>query len=206
MKKIVFLVFVFLIVQNIFGEATDDSNLNFSIKKQQLYNFGISSAYLGETIFHPGFTVGVEYIPLQNNYSKMLLIGNLGFIVHHYNYYALFFNTEIGYRFTTPVGFMFDLSIGIGYMHLWLYMAQGSAIYERDSSGNITTADNYGYPGLSPSFSMGLGVDLSRITKAPIMIFTRIYALGRFPVNNMIFFHGALTIGATYFLKLGNKR
>nr|HPO50234.1 hypothetical protein [Spirochaetota bacterium] len=175
-------------------------------KKRRLYNFGITAAYLGETIFHPGFITSVEYIPLQNNYSKMLLIGNLGFIVHPYNYSALFFNSEIGYRFTTPLGFMFDLSIGVGYMHLWLYMAQNSSIYERDSSGNVTTAINYGYPGLSPSFSMGIGWDLSKISKAPILIFTRIYTLGRFPVNNMMFFHCSLTIGVAYFFKLGNKK
>jgi hypothetical protein len=171
------------------------------------YTMGVTAGYLGELVTRPGFITGVEYIPLQSKkYHKLVVTGNLGFYYHFRNTINLFVNSEIGYRFTAPPGFMFDLLLGVGYLHSWLDSGSINAIYEVNDAGELQKA---GYTGSSyfwPTFQLGIGWDLSRKTGVNLLFFSRIGVGGRYPHVGYMLPHLFLTTGATWYFNIYSKK
>jgi hypothetical protein len=183
------LIFVFILNINLTADEAKDKIL----KKDVSRRFSITVSYFGEFfITHPGFTLGFEFDIFINkkDYYKVITAVNLGFYAHPYNSCDLFFDTQIGNRFTAPVGYFSDIFIGIGYLHSW---PLGTIYSGVNSNGELMTKINSGFPHLYINVGLTLfGWDFSRKTKLPLSMMIRIFAFGEYPYNQMILPHSAV--------------
>lgn len=204
MKKFL-LLFVLVSISSFSIFSSDNSSDLARYNPRERLGFSVS--YFGEFIFtHPGVSIGFEYIVYKNkkNWFNFLLASNIGWYIHYLNHNAIFFDSQVAFRFITPKGFYGDLFLGIGYLHTWAY---GEIYTGVDNSGNLIKKMNYGYPHLMLNASITLfGWDFYNLTGFPILTYLRMCFFGEYPYNNYILPHTAIQIGITYQLRKINVR
>lgn len=161
---------------------------------------GVTGAYFGETITHPGVVGGVEFYAWENRWYKLIPASNVGFYLHPHSHGAAFVDLELGHRVTTRFGLYFDLFTGLGYLHSWPY----GDIYRRNEAGAVERKPNLGHPKLMVDGALGLGWDFSKNDLLPISAFARVVMFGEYPFNTRVALHGALMAGVTW--RLGQLR
>lgn len=62
----------------------------------------LTLAYFGETLTHPGVTIGAERAFWRSGGHELLTTTNFGAYHHAGNHNGLFLNGELGYCFTSP--------------------------------------------------------------------------------------------------------
>ncbi|WNG33113.1 hypothetical protein F0U61_05400 [Archangium violaceum] len=154
----------------------------------------LTVAYFGETLVHPGLTVGTELSLVRGDVGAVVLTGNLGGYVHPRNHVGLFASAEMGGRLTAPFGLYGELLVGAGYLHSFL---QGP-VYEVSRDGSVLPAADAGRPAVMPTASLGLGWDLQRNGVAPLALFTRLTLFGQFPFNQRLLPHAAVQLGVRF--------
>ncbi|WNG29904.1 hypothetical protein F0U62_42265 [Cystobacter fuscus] len=154
----------------------------------------LTVAYFGETLVHPGLTVGTELSLVRGGSGAIILTGNLGGYVHPRNHVGLFASAEVGGRLTASFGLYGELLAGAGYLHTFL---QGPA-YVVSPDGAVQPAADTGRPSLLPTASLGLGWDLQRNGVAPLALFTRVTLFGQFPFNHRLLPHAAVQLGVRF--------
>lgn len=156
----------------------------------------INISYFGETIVHPGISLGYEHPLRRSNFIPTITIGTY---LHSRNHRAVFVNASINWRKTFKFGYSMEYGIGLGYLHTWEH---GGKTYVVNDDESVETKTKWGQPNFMPSIKLGLlGWDFRKKTNIPFRINADIIVFGQYPFNNFIMPHTALKLGATYFFK-----
>jgi len=158
----------------------------------------INFSYFGETITHPGFSLGYE----NTFFRGFNFTVSIGTYVHQRNHTGLFLNSGINWRHTFPIGYSPEIGIGLGYLHTW---SHGGSVYVVDDNDNVSTK-RASRPHFMPSLKLGFfGWDLWEKTNIPMRINTDVIIFGRYPFNNYILPQAALKVGVTYYFELNRN-
>ena len=169
---------------------------------------GLSVAYYGETLTHPGAVVGGVFMPVHDARVRhaMVVAPELGGYVHPHNHRGLFAGAQVGYRFRADRrarGFVFQVQGGVAYQHTWV----AGPVYTRGPDGSITSGRDRGRPSVRPSGSFGFGYDLAARGSIPLEPFVRVELHGRYPYNDYVLFGFAAQLGIVYrFALTGGRR
>ena len=156
--------------------------------------FAVTASYFGETITHPGATIGVEYYARETWAYKLVLSSNLGWYRHRRNHQAALLDVEVGGRMTSRLGFYGETSVGLGYFHRFA----DATVYEVDGSGRVSESERLGSPALMGLASFGVGWDFRRNYLPPISVNLRAGVFGEYPYNQYILAHFFLRAGIAY--------
>ena len=155
------------------------------------HRYALTAAYLGETITHPGATVGLEKYLLRKRQYKLFVGTNLGGYVHQRNHKALFATLQFGQRITFRSGWFVDQSIGVGYLITFL----DGEVYTVNPTGSVEQMANTGRSHLMPSVSVGVGYDFTNKDIAKLQLFLRPQAFWQLPFNHYALLHIGLQAG-----------
>jgi hypothetical protein len=147
--------------------------------------WSVNAAYYGETLTHPGLTVGVER-ELEFWGRRFGLVEH-GFFVgadagawwHARHAVVAFADVVVGYRLVFPRGFRLEALGGLGYLHAFA----AGPVYAIGEDGAARRTIDGGRPGLMLTGSLGLGWDFSVLGIAPLSVFLRAGVLGQYPYN-----------------------
>ncbi|HEX8576589.1 MAG TPA: hypothetical protein VF677_09890 [Flavobacterium sp.] len=162
--------------------------------RQESGHSAITIGYFGETITHPGLFAGYEHNLMPQKRYQLLLALNLGGYIHQNNHTGLFSEVGIGQRFNFRSGFLLEQYVGMGYLHTFL---NGGPIYEVNDNGVVSETSNKGRSHVMPSVSLGLGWNLARSKKLPLLVFVRPRVFWQYPFNSYALPHVALQVGIT---------
>ena len=156
---------------------------------------GLSFAYFGELVTHPGFAAGAKFSLFDGSWYDLTVGPTVGFYVHPRNHSGLFIDGELENRFTAAFGLFGTLGVAAGYYHTWL---GGDGVYVRGDDGLVQKKFDWGRPHLKTGLSLGFGWDFEKNNLGPLRVFTRLDAFGQAPFNHAILPHVALQVGAVY--------
>jgi hypothetical protein len=174
----------------------------------------INISYFGESAYHPGLKVGIEYNLLESEKTnprwlfnrnnkigpkvktrELFVTGNLGFYNHPNNHSGLFLTSEIGYRRTAQKrGFFLESSLGIGY----LQRIYNIDTYQLGTNGQPVDLGTAGQGQFLTTFSVGFGQDLSFRRGIPLSWFVKPTAMLAAPQAHTAVPNAALEIGLRY--------
>ena|GEM_PF-2555405 len=154
----------------------------------------ISIAYFGETVTHPGLTLGIERNLWEKKKLKLISSANIGWYTHPRHHCAAFLNIEGGFRSTTSFGLYSDFFLGIGYHHSWV----NGDVYVSDGGDDVKIIRDAGRPHLMTNVSFGLGWDFSKKTSSHTKLFIRIKPMFIYPVNNNMLIQAAAMVGVIW--------
>ncbi len=183
MNKILWSLLIIGFPSLLLGQEIKTDKLNFSV------------GYFGETLTHPGVSVGIEYYPNPPAKFQSILAANLGGYVHVRNNTSLFIRGQWGQRVTFSNGIFIEEFLGLGYLH---HFTHGGLQYEILPNGAVTTVSNWGKPMIMPVVSAGTGIDFSQKTDCKIKIFLRPELFWKAPFNGYYLTHFALNVGVIF--------
>ncbi len=172
------------------------------LDERKISKYALTAAYFGETITHPGFNLGMEYILWEKRKLKLISSANMGWYTHPRHHRALFLNLEGGCRATASYGLYTDLFVGIGYDHSWV----NGDVYVANGADNVKIIWDAGRPHLMMNASLGLGWDFSKKTASDIKAFLRLKPMLIYPVNHNMLMQGALMVGAIWPIPISHKK
>ena len=159
--------------------------------------YALTAAYFGETITHPGLTVGLEYTFWEGRKINLVSSVNLGGYIHPRHHKAMFLELQGGLRRISSYGLYFDFLIGAGYFHTW---ADGD-VYVANDQGDVEEISNVGRPHLMTNLALGIGWDFYKKGSLPLKLFLHVKPLFIYPVNQNLLIQGAIVAGGTWQLK-----
>ncbi len=160
--------------------------------------WGISLAYFGEFVTHPGVTISAERYLFNNGTYQVFVGAQAGGYVHRRNHTGLFVGLETGHRITMKSGLFFDQHLGLGYLHTFL---NGGDVFEADALRGAYEVKDGGRGHVMPSVSVGTGWTFRDGAGQPRWsVFARPVVFWQYPFNNYALVHPALQAGATYLL------
>ena len=173
-----------------------------TLDERKLGKYALTAAYFGETITHPGFNLGVEYILWEKRKLKLISSANIGWYTHPRHHHALFLNLEGGFRATASYGLYTDLFVGIGYHHSWV----NGDLYVANEADDVKVIWDAGRPHLMMTASLGLGWVFSKKSSSDIKAFVRLKPMFIYPVNHNMLIQGALMVGAIWPIPISIKK
>lgn len=173
-KKTMLLYLLFLLFssQTLFGQVQKE-------ERKQTYPISIalsshSWAFPLSNVFrlnpyYPGLAVGTEFYFIKRPKSKLFQTAEIGGFLNKNQGSALYFNSNLTYRYTTKFGLMTEIGLGLGYFHGF----HRSDTYEQEASGEFTKVKDGGIGSLSSNLTLGIGYDLSKKSDKNWMPFLR---------------------------------
>jgi len=137
---------------------------------------------MGENLTHPGVKIGLEWPLLGPDHPRWRVTGGASVWAHPRNHLGVLLMPQIGPRWVAKSGGLFELLVGVGYLH----MRPLGALYTRDTSGDIVRQAHLGYPSLGIQLTAGFGWDLSRSVSVPLAVHLRPFVLGQYPSSTFL--------------------
>lgn len=154
---------------------------------------GLSLAWFGENVSHPGARLAVEYDAAHADGHALVVGAGLGFWAHRGRDTAAFFTGDLGYRHTFSRGFVVELFGHLGVVEDFL---AGAAFTPGDAgfvpSGVVANTAFIG------GGTLGLGWDFTAATGVPLALTLRLTALAETPVNQVALLHPATQLALTW--------
>lgn len=154
---------------------------------------GVSLAWFGEMLAHPGARLGVEYDLARSGGHALVVGGGLGAWAHPGRATATFLTGDVGYRYTASKGFLVELLGHAGVMEEFL---AGTAYV--DGPSGFEPAGVLGNTTFIGGGTLGAGWDFSRLTRAPMALAVRLTLLEQTPVNQVAVMHVATQLALTW--------
>ncbi len=173
--------------------TTDTTTEAHSDRSSAERRFAISIAYFGETLTHPGVSIGGGYTLLSRAWFSLHTGPTMGYYLHIRNHHALFGAVNLGLRATTTKGFFGELGGGVGYLHTWL----AGAVYELKGDRFVEVRQS-GRPHLMVHGDVGFGWDYLPRRHIPVSWFFKIGCFGEYPYNTFMMPHFFVRIGVAY--------
>ncbi len=120
------------------------------------------------TPLHPGIVLGTELRLTRGRFGELALAGELGGFRSPPLQNAVFFNSDLLYRYVAPYGPFGTLLLGPGYLH----STSTRPVYERHD-GRYRRATDWGSSHLLLSVGVGVGYDFGETTTVPLQVFLR---------------------------------
>jgi hypothetical protein len=186
-----------LLVTTLLGAAPSEAAAVVEAPAER--RLGLTAAYLGEEVVHPGGQLGVEYTLGHLAWLSFLAGANLGGFVHPRYVVGLYLDAELGVRATTSGGFLVDVLGDVGYLHLF----PDGTVYEVPSPGAApVVVANLGRPAFRFGGTLGLGADLSRTGwRLPLSIVLRLGAFGETRFTGGVLLHPQALLGVCWALR-----
>ena len=159
-------------------------------------------SYFGVLLTHPGIKIGSEYSLLKSeklkikndklkiNTSQLFISPNLGVYYHKRNQIGFFINTEITYQKIFYCGFLWEITLGAGYLRTFL----PNTTYQVDNQGHVKKVFLAGSNYFMPSFSMAVGKRFVRKSNKHLSFFFKPtiflympYNTNKYPAPNIVF-------------------
>lgn len=118
---------------------------------------------------YPGLSAGTEFYYKNGEKFDFMQTAEIGGFINNSAGSGLYFNTNLGLRYTFDVGLFLGGEFGLGYFNS-LYP---STTYTLDENGSYVKSNKFGVGALSSNFSMRIGYDLSRKHQKQISVFAR---------------------------------
>ncbi len=83
---------------------------------EELPTRALTVSYFGETLTHPGLTLGIEYYPLQSPKHQLVWSVSTGAYLHRRNNTSWFVRFQVGQRLILGRGFVLENFLGLGYL------------------------------------------------------------------------------------------
>lgn len=180
MKHLLILVFMSSTFNQAFGQDTHQNKI------------AINLGYFGETVFHAGLNLGIEYYPHQTDRHQMIVAGNIGGYVHQRNNTSLFLRAQWGQRLNFKKGLFVDQFIGLGYLRQFVH---GGDIYEVKPNGAVVETPDSGQSLIMPSISLGIGYNLAKNKANHTKVYLRPELFWKAPFNGYYLTHFVLSTG-----------
>lgn len=159
--------------------------------------WGLTLAYLGQTVTHPGAQASVQYRLLGSGRPHQLFArGNLGGYLHPRSHVGLLTGLELGYRATASFGLSGEISAGAGYQHTFL----AAPIYEIGADDAVSETHHAGRASFAPSLSLGVGWDLGSRGGPPLALMLRPHVWWQIPYVQTTVVRFGVLLGLTYSL------
>ncbi len=182
MKRIILFIFISSAFYSLQGQ--DNTAINKSIittkKNPRTKSLTIFSSFFNHSIsvpfhkiintpVHPGAMAGIEARYFETKRSKLFQSFNLGMFYNKYNGTGFFFNTELGYRYTSKFNLSAETLIGLGKLRIY----HPVDIYRLTDAGTYEKAKDKGLSSSYPSFALGLGYKIKSSTRYSVTPFIR---------------------------------
>lgn len=154
---------------------------------------GVSIAWFGENLLHPGARLGVEYDLARASGHALVLGGGLGGYAHPGNTTGLFATVDLGYRYTFSPGFLVEGFAQAGWLQAFL--AGDTLTPAAGGFAPVPLASNATF---IAGGTVGLGWDWSRQQVAPLALALRFTAFDQLPVNTVGQLHLAGQLALTW--------
>lgn len=174
-KTISLAIIIIFLVTPIWSQEAQDQSIN----KKQSWPISISLTSHSWSLpltnigrlkpFYPGFSVGTEFYYIKKERGRLIQTLELGGFANSNQGSALYFNSNLTYRFITRYGLMTEIGLGLGYFH-GFYRSQ---TFVQDAYGEYSAVANNGIPASSSNISFALGYDLSKKSDKKMMPFIK---------------------------------
>lgn len=118
---------------------------------------------------YPGMAVGTEIYYRKRAKTKLFQTIEAGGFINQSSGSALYFQSDIAYRYTADFGMMLDIGLGFGLFKT--YYTRDT--YSQDATGAYTKSSDNGVSALSQNIFLSVGYDLSKKTDKNWMPFLR---------------------------------
>jgi hypothetical protein len=160
----------------------------------------LSICYFGKSATRPGLKLSstlVEKSMGSKRVKKNILIApGIGAYYHHRNHTGVFINSELTYQVTYKNGFMWNVSVGAGYLRTFL----AGRVYEVSADGEVSRLHFAGNNQFMPTAGIGFGKNLVK-TASVTSIFFRFGGFLQYPFNSKWLPNITLEFGTTIRLK-----
>jgi hypothetical protein len=191
--KILNLIIAFLICNNANAQNTIGRNGTPTNQK-----YGLIVAYNGYKISNAGFKIGVEKYLASTTSFKIVSSLALKLDRATNDFSALGLQATIGQRFTNNFGLMLETHVGIGVQR----SVYTSTIYNVSATPITKSYATKSQINANPNIAFGVGFDMSKKTKYPVLVFARPTINWIFPNQHAVFAnYVALELGVVYRLK-----
>lgn len=154
-------------------------------------------AYLGETLTHPGLSVGYEKHLNDESRFQVFVRANVGFYHHYRNNNTYMFTLETGYRRNFNSGLFLEQSLGLGYFYRKIHSDGQFAV---NDNGSIVEKKSLGNSFLPFVANVGVGYHF-QTKKAQISPFLRPNFYWKMPFNETPNMQMSLMAGILYGFK-----
>ena len=159
---------------------------------EELPTRALTVAYFGETLTHPGLTLGVEHYPLQSPKHQLVWSVSTGAYLHRRNNTSWFIRLQVGQRLMLGRSFVLENFLGLGYLRQFTH---GGDVYQVLPNGAIVENKRAGRGKIMPSVGLGMGYRGINIHGKTIQIFARPEIFWKAPFNGYYLTHFAINIG-----------
>lgn len=165
-----------------------------AVARAEPSRLGLSLAWFGEQLLHPGVRVGVEYELVSAEGHALVVGGGLGGYAHRGHATGLFATVDLGYRHTFTRGFLLEAFGHLG----WLQAFLAGATVTPGAGGGFEPVPAASNAALLAGGTVGLGWDWSRQHPAPLAFTFRFTALEQWPVNTVSQLHLVAQLALTW--------
>src|SRR5690554_679529 len=158
---------------------------------------GVHVAYLGETLTHPGLSIGYEKYLNEDSKFQVFIRANIGFYHHYRNNNTYMFTLETGFRRNFSSGLFLEQSLGVGYFYRQIH---GDGQFTVNENGSIVEKGSLGNSFLPFVANVGLGYHF-QTKKAQISPFLRPNFYWKMPFNETSNMQMTVMAGILYSFK-----
>src|SRR5690554_1366501 len=158
---------------------------------------GVHVVYLGETLTHPGLSIGYEKYLNEDSKFQVFIRANIGFYHHYRNNNTYMFTLESGFRRNFKSGVFLEQSLGLGYFYRKVH---SDGQYAVQDDGSILEVNSLGRSFLPFLANVGVGYHINT-NKARISPFIRPNFYWKMPFNDTPNMQMAVAAGILYGFK-----
>ena len=159
---------------------------------EELPTRALTVSYFGETLTHPGLTLGVEHYPLQSPKHQLVWSVSAGAYLHRRNNTSWFVRLQVGQRLMLGRGFVLENFLGLGYLRQYTH---GGDVYQVLPNGAVVENKRSGRGKMMPSVGLGMGYRGIKIRGKTIQVFARPEIFWKAPFNGYYLTHFAINAG-----------
>ena len=158
----------------------------------------VGGGYFGHTLSYPGIVLEAELEKMFSENASIPIRTDLGFYVHPRNQYGIFFDLNAGFRQYFNSGLFVEESIGAGFLQAFLH---SDGVYEVDDEGVVSEGSRSIPMDFMPSFTLGIGYNLSQGSGKQNLIWLRPKIFWQLPHKRLSTYNFALQVGYTHTIK-----
>jgi hypothetical protein len=161
-------------------------------------NINIGGGYFGQTATHPGFVIEAELEHMFSENASLPIRLDAGYYVHPRNHSGLFLDLNAGFRRYYKSGLFLEESVGVGILQSFLH---SDAVYQVDDSGIVSEGSKAIPVEFMPSFTLGIGYNLTKGTGKQNLVWMRPKIYWQVPYKTLSAYNFAIQVGFTHTIR-----
>lgn len=161
----------------------------------------IGAGYFGNTLVYPGLMVEGEMEFSATDVASIPLRISAGTYLQPRSHNGFFLDVGVGFRKYFRQGLFIEENIGIG---VFDHFVHSDAAYRVEENGTVSETSRRMPASLMPSFTAGIGYDLTHGSGIRNLIWMRPKISWQYPVKNASIYSLALQVGYTHTISSRN--